>query len=94
MAEGVRARREYQQAYYQSRKEELQERHREYYWAHREQVLAKYRENREKRLEYSRKYYLANRGKIRKAQEEYRHKHYHKLNTERMEKGAESNNAD
>lgn len=44
MAERGMARRQYQQAYYQSRKEELQKRHREYYWAHREQVLAKYRE--------------------------------------------------
>lgn len=88
MAERVRARSEYQQAYYQSRKQELQKRHREYYWAHKEQVLAEYRENREKRLEYSRKYYLANREKIRKAQE-HRRKHYYKLNTERMGKGAE-----
>lgn len=92
MAERGMARRQYQQAYYQSRKEELQERHREYYWAHREQVLAKNRENREKYQEYRRKYYLANREKIRKAQE-YRRKHYHKPNTERMEKGAESNDA-
>lgn len=62
-AERGMARRQYQQAYYQSRKEELQKRHREYYWAHREQVLAKYRENREKHQEYSSKYYLANREK-------------------------------
>lgn len=60
MDERAMARRQYQQAYYQSRKEELLKRHREYYWAHREQTLAKYRENREKQQEYSRKNYLAN----------------------------------
>ena len=72
MAERGMARRQYQQAYYQSRKEELQKRHREYYWAHREQVLAKYREKRKKSVK---------RRSIGK--------HYHKLNTERMEKVVE-----
>ncbi len=88
MAERGMARRQYQQAYYQSRKEELQKRHREYYWAHREQVLAKYRENREKHQEYSSKYYLANREK-KSVKRRSIGKHYHKLNTERMEKVVE-----
>lgn len=88
MAERGMARRQYQQAYYQSRKEELQKRHREYYWAHREQVLAKYRENREKHQEYSSKYYLANREK-KSVKRRSIGKHYHKLSTERMEKVVE-----
>ena len=74
MAERGEARREYQRAYYQAHKGELQKRHREYYW-----------ENREQQLKRNRKHYLAHREKICKAARE----RYYKLNAERMEKGAE-----
>ena len=74
MAERGEAYREYQRAYYQAHKEELQRRHREYYW-----------KNKEQQRGYNRKHYLANREKIRKAALE----RYYKLKTERMEKAAE-----
>lgn len=74
MAERGEVYREYQRAYYQAHKEELQRRHREYYW-----------KNKEQQRGYNRKYYLANREKIRKAALE----RYYKLKTERMEKAAE-----
>jgi hypothetical protein len=44
MAERGEARREYQRAYYQAHKEELQKRHREYYLAHREKICKAARE--------------------------------------------------
>lgn len=74
MAERGEVYREYQRAYYQAHKEELQRRHREYYW-----------KNKEQQRGYNRKHYLANREKIRKAALE----RYYKLKTERMEKAAE-----
>lgn len=74
MAERGEAYLEYQRAYYQAHKGELQKRHREYYW-----------ENREQQLKRDRKHYLANREKICKAARE----RYYKLKAERMEKGAE-----
>lgn len=52
MAERGEARREYQRAYYQAHKEELQKRHREYYW-----------ENKEEQRKRNRKHYLAHREK-------------------------------
>ena len=72
MAERGEARREYQLAYYQAHKEELQKRHREYYW-----------ENKEEQRKRNRKHYLAHREKICKAALE----RYYKLKAERMEKG-------
>lgn len=92
MAERGIARRQYQQAYYQSRKEELQKRHREYYWATENRCLRNIA-----RIEKNIRNIVASiiwqiEKKIRKAQE-YRRRHYHKPNTERMEKGAESNDA-
>lgn len=74
MDERGEARREYQRAYYQAHKEELQKRSREYYW-----------KNRENSRRYSRKHYLAHREKICKAARE----RYYKLKAERMEKGEE-----
>ena len=44
MAERGEAYREYQRAYYQARKEELQKRHREYYLAHRGKICKAARE--------------------------------------------------
>lgn len=76
MAERGEAYREYQRAYYQAHKGELQKRHREYYW-----------ENREQQLKRNRKHYLAHREKICKAARE----RYYKLKAERMEKGGEKN---
>ena len=73
-AERGEAYREYQRAYYQAHKEELQKRHREYYW-----------KNKEQQMRHNREYYLANREKIRKAARE----RYYKHQADRMEKGAE-----
>lgn len=52
MAERGEAYREYQRAYYQAHKQELQKRYREYYW-----------ENKEQKRRYNRKHYLAHREK-------------------------------
>lgn len=74
MAERGEAYREYQRAYYQAHKEEVQKRNREYYL-----------KNKENWRRYNRKHYLAHREKICKAARE----RYYKLQAERMEKGAE-----
>lgn len=74
MTERGEAYREYQRAYYQAHKYELQKRHREYYW-----------KNKEQQMRHNREYYLANREKICKAARE----RYYKLKAERMDKGEE-----
>ena len=80
MAERGEAYREYQRAYYQAHKEELQKRKREYYRKNKENWRAYYQVHKEELQKRQREYYLANREKICKAARE---RHY-KRKAERM----------